>query len=305
MRFLIKHNLKHLYSLVCGFYSSHFYAGLELRFPDVETNPGLRRPVPGACRILCSNVQILSKNLSDVTMASSQYDLLSCSEALVSDKFSSNIKSTGIQFVVQYRIDLPWCNIWRADNPVEVLNEHLSLLVGGYVPTKVIRVRNKDKPWFDDQCRYAFGLKQELIFGGPLIAFGLTGKSLFAVKWELMKPTRRPSVSLVTETGLFLWMSSPLTSGGPLLSLQCSVQFCHCLHLLMRVVDFCVSLLVRLICCRIILTASSPGRLLICSSLSPRLTSFAFRSKGVRHLLLDLDSYGYSCHKRWWIRHCN
>ena len=34
--------------------------------------------------------------------------------------------------------------------PVEVLNEHLSLLVGRYVPTKVIRVRNKDKPWFDD-----------------------------------------------------------------------------------------------------------------------------------------------------------
>ena len=48
--------------------------------------------------------------------------------------------------------DLPWHNIWSADNPVEVLNEHLSLLVLGYVPTKVIRVLNKDKPWFDDQC---------------------------------------------------------------------------------------------------------------------------------------------------------
>ena len=22
-------------------------------------------------------------------------------------------------------------------------------------------MRNKDKPWFDDQCRHAFGLKQE------------------------------------------------------------------------------------------------------------------------------------------------
>ena len=29
--------------------------------------------------------------------------------------------------------DLPWRNIWLADNPVEVLNEHLSLLVGRYV----------------------------------------------------------------------------------------------------------------------------------------------------------------------------
>ena len=33
--------------------------------------------------------------------------------------------------------DLPWCNIRLADNPVEDLNEHLSLLVGRYVPTKV------------------------------------------------------------------------------------------------------------------------------------------------------------------------
>ena len=55
-----------------------------------------------------------------------------------------------------------WCNTGTAsDNCVEVLNEHLSLLVGRYVPTKVILVRNKDKPWFDDQCRHAFGLKQE------------------------------------------------------------------------------------------------------------------------------------------------
>ena len=57
--------------------------------------------------------------------------------------------------------DLPWRNIWSSDNPVEVLNEHLSLLVGRYVSTKIIRVRNKDKPWFNDQCRRAFDLKQE------------------------------------------------------------------------------------------------------------------------------------------------
>ena len=48
-----------------------------------------------------------------------------------------------------------------SDNPIEVLNEHISLLVGRYVPTKVIRVHNKDKHWFDDQCRHAFGLNQK------------------------------------------------------------------------------------------------------------------------------------------------
>ena len=55
--------------------------------------------------------------------------------------------------------DLPWRNIWSADNPVEFLNEHLFLLVGRYVPTMVIHVRNKDKPWVDDQCRRDFELK--------------------------------------------------------------------------------------------------------------------------------------------------
>ena len=61
-----------------------------------------------------------------------------------------------------------WCNegsalrnIWLSDDPVEVLNEQLFLLVGRYVPTKVIRVRNKDKARFDDPCRRAFGLEQE------------------------------------------------------------------------------------------------------------------------------------------------
>ena len=57
--------------------------------------------------------------------------------------------------------DLPWRNIWQPDNPVEVLNQHLSLVVGRYVPIKVIYLRNKDKHWFDDQCRHTFGLKQK------------------------------------------------------------------------------------------------------------------------------------------------
>ena len=37
---------------------------------------------------------------------------------------------------------------------------HLSLLVVRFVPTKVIRVHNKDKPWFNDDCRLAFDIMQ-------------------------------------------------------------------------------------------------------------------------------------------------
>ena len=36
------------------------------------------------------------------------------------------------------------------------------LLIGRFAPAKVIRVPNKDKPWFDNQCWHTFGLKQEL-----------------------------------------------------------------------------------------------------------------------------------------------
>ena len=62
-----------------------FYACLRLRFLDVETSPGSRRPVSDVCRLLCSNVRGLAGNLSDLTVASSQYDILRWSETLVSD----------------------------------------------------------------------------------------------------------------------------------------------------------------------------------------------------------------------------
>ena len=53
-------------------------------FPDVEANPGQRLPVPAVCRILCSsNVRGPSENLSNLIVASSQYDFLLCSVTLV------------------------------------------------------------------------------------------------------------------------------------------------------------------------------------------------------------------------------
>ena len=62
-----------------------FYACLNLRFLDVEINSGLPFSVPAVCRILCRNVRGLAGNLSDLTVALSQYDILFCSETLVSD----------------------------------------------------------------------------------------------------------------------------------------------------------------------------------------------------------------------------
>ena len=50
----------------------------------MENNPGPRRPVPVVCRILCSNVRGLARNFTDLTIALSQYDILLCSETLLS-----------------------------------------------------------------------------------------------------------------------------------------------------------------------------------------------------------------------------
>ena len=75
---------KHL--IVYGIHISYFfYACLRLRFRDVETNPGPRRPVPTVCRLFCSNEQGMAGNLSDLTIELSQYDILLCPETLVSD----------------------------------------------------------------------------------------------------------------------------------------------------------------------------------------------------------------------------
>ena len=35
----------------------------------------------------------------------------------------------------------------------------MALLVERFVPTKVIRVCNKDKPWLNDDCRLVFDIK--------------------------------------------------------------------------------------------------------------------------------------------------
>ena len=80
-----------------------FYACLRLRFLDVKANPGPRRPVPAICRILCSNVRVLAWKLSDLIVALSQYDILLCSETLVSDmRYVSELLAWFPDSVAQY-----------------------------------------------------------------------------------------------------------------------------------------------------------------------------------------------------------
>ena len=77
---------------------------------------------------------------------------------------------------------------------------HLSLLIECFVLTKVIRVHNLDKPWFNGDC--TGGSSRRLIFGGVAIALELTGMSLFITRGGLMKFMPRLGVSLVSEAGI-------------------------------------------------------------------------------------------------------
>ena len=76
---------------------------------------------------------------------------------------------------------------------------------------------------------------RRLIFGGAVIAVGLTGNSLFTVKLDLKKSTHRPSGSCVRNRNALM-----VSSGSILESAQFGrLNGCRgrCLHLLVGVVD--------------------------------------------------------------------
>ena len=78
--------------------------------------------------------------------------------------------------------ELPWGNIWLSDIPVEVLNEHLSLLLDiMYQPRSSVCVTRINLGLMIN-AGMLLASSRSLIFGGPVIALGLTGKSLSTVK---------------------------------------------------------------------------------------------------------------------------
>ena len=72
-----------IHHIVHGITISYFLCLPEASVSGCGENPGTA--VPTVCRLLCSNAQGLAVNLIDLTVASSRYDILLCSETLVSD----------------------------------------------------------------------------------------------------------------------------------------------------------------------------------------------------------------------------
>ena len=182
-----------------------------------------------------------------------------------------------------------------SDNPVEVLNEHLFLLVGSYVKTMVVRVHNKDKPWIDDYCRHAFGLKQEAhlrwtcdrsrVNWEEFVCRQVKANETYSeAKRQLSDRNRVVLMNVQSphkwwstlKSGVFGTSSSlpPLVNEG---GLMCESD--GKADLLSDNFDSKQS-------------REAFDLLLTCHPSASLITTFAFRSRGVTRLMLDLDLYG-------------
>ena len=191
----------------------------------------------------------------------------------------------------------PWHNIWLSDNSVEVLNEHLSLLVGCYVPTKVTRVWNKDKTWFEDQCRHAFSLKQEAhlrwihdhsrVKWEEFVCCQVRANETYSDAKRQFSDRNRNVLMNVQYPHKWWWWSTPKSavfgsssSLSPLVSEGGGLVY-ESVGKADLLLDHFDSKQSR----------EAVDLPLICHP-CPNFTTFAFRSSEVRHLLLDLDPYG-------------
>ena len=102
------------------------------------------------------------------------------------------------------------------------MNEHLSLLVGRYVPTKVINVCNKDKPWFDDQCRLTFGLKQEAHLQWARDDSRVNREEFVLCQVRANETYSEAKRQFSARNRDVLMNAQSPHNGGPLLSLRCS-----------------------------------------------------------------------------------
>lgn len=57
-------------------------------------------------------------------------------------------------------LNLDWSSIYRHADLVSCLNGHLVNIIERRVPTRILKFRNKDKAWFNAECRHAYIEKQ-------------------------------------------------------------------------------------------------------------------------------------------------
>ena len=175
---------------------------------------------------------------------------------LLVGKFSWNFKSIGMLSVVQYGI----CP--------GVTYDLLTILLRFWMNICPCWLDVIYQPW-SSVCvtRISLGFKinagtllvssRRLIFGETSVHSRVYWKEFIHCQVRANKTYSEAKRQFSNRNRDVLMNVHPLISGGPLLRLRCSAWVRHCLRLLVRVVDWCASRLVRLIGCRIVLTATS------------------------------------------------
>ena len=178
---------------------------------------------------------------------------------------------------------------------------HLSLLVEPFVPTKVNRVLNKDKPWFNDDCRLGFDIKQ-----GTHLRWT---RDRSRVNWDEFVHYQRRANTVYAEA----MRQFSVRSRDVLMNALCPHKWWSTLKsaVLGSTSDSSLPPLIRaggvLVCEPVrkadMLSAYFDGKqyrdpvdLPSTCHPSPGLTTLAFRSRQVKRLLLELDCNGGLTH---------
>ena len=154
---------------------------------------------------------------------------------------------------------------------------------------------NKDKPWFDDQCRHAFGLKQEahlwwtrdsfLVNWEKFVCYQVRANETYSeAKCQFIDRNRAVLMNAQSPHKWWPTLKSAVfgsSSSLPQLVSEGGGLVCESAGKADLLSDQFDSKQFR----------KAVDLLLTCHP-SPSLTTFAFRSRNVRCLLLDLDPYG-------------
>ena len=197
---------------------------------------------------------------------------------------------------VNFRVlNIPWKVIFDCPSPVDALNTYLLNIINECVPSRILKFRLRDKPWFNDSCRRIYDVKQTAYrtwtrhrtHANWLDYTRLRAQAVNVYDAAKTEYNRHLQETLNNASQPHKWWSSLKsavfgvdTSIPPLLNPDGSVtsSLNAKAELLSSVFDGKQS-------------RQSIDLPPTCFP-EPRLTSLAFRSKLVESLLLDLDSYG-------------
>ena len=112
--------------------------------------------VPGICRISVSP-QI---GTSDHFSVSAKLNLHSPIPEVISSRRVHLMSRVNWEAVEREVSSIHWREIIDHDSPADSFNDIVGRIISRFVPMKMIKFRNKDRPWFTAECRAAFHRKQ-------------------------------------------------------------------------------------------------------------------------------------------------